>query len=108
MNQVVFVAVTALVVFGMFVAGWVAGILSRKLGPNPDSDSAAIGDLTRKLMVIEAERDNLEQALEELKKQTASEAAARNEDYYRAVDQLQNAQDTIDRLESSIRELMER
>ncbi len=105
MNQVVFVVVTALVVFGMFLAGWIAGMFSWKLGPNPDSDSAAISDLTRKLMVVESERDSLVQALEELKVQTASEAAARNEDYYRAVDQLRIAQETIDGLENSIREL---
>ncbi len=99
MDQLEFVALTAVLVFGVFAIGWAAGMLHQRFRSSSGADSETVERLARDLAVAEDQRDRCIQALEEQKRQTEAQLAERDEHYHQTIDRLRDAELRLNQLD---------
>ncbi len=101
MNQLTFVVLTSVIVFGMFALGWIAGVIHHRLRRGSAPDPKTIERLVSDLAVVEHERDRCVETLRQYEQQVAEKLAERDELYRKTIDRLRDAELRLNKLDNS-------
>lgn len=108
MNRSEFIAVTALILFGAFVLGWIASWLVHRVARPARADMSELDRMAQQLHEVEEERDQAVAALAEREAALTTRLAGTQAELRDAMDGLRDSRNEVEDLRDYIEQALAR